>query len=118
LAQQSAGQQIIAVFLVCKREIEKMFNGVWIPKDVWLSKNLTWEEKIFLVEIDSLDGDKGCRAGDAYFAEFFDISGERCREIIKSLEKKELISISYDSDDKRTIRVKFNDLGGERNGRK
>jgi len=30
------------------------FKGVWIPKEVWINKDLTWMEKLFLVEIDSL----------------------------------------------------------------
>jgi hypothetical protein len=40
------------------------FKGVWIPKDVWLDHNLTWMEKLLLVEIDSLDAEKGCFASN------------------------------------------------------
>ena len=34
------------------------FKGIWIPKDIWLTENLTLQEKVFLAEIDSLDKHK------------------------------------------------------------
>jgi hypothetical protein len=71
------------------------FKGVWIPKEIWLSKELNVMEKLFLVEIDSLDNDNGCYASNSYFAEFFQLSRNRCSEIIKSLENKKLIKIDY-----------------------
>ena len=52
-------------------------------------------EKIFLVEIDSLDNEAGCFASNEYFSNFFNLSKNRCSEIIKSLEKKEYLNISY-----------------------
>lgn len=93
------------------------FKGVWIPKDIWEEKNLTWMEKLFLVEIDSLDNDRGCYASNKYFAEFFNLSNSRCSQIISSLEKKGLININliYKKDSKviqeRQIKV-FNKLKG------
>lgn len=64
------------------------FKGVWIPKDIWLDKNLTWMEKLMLVEIHSLDNIDGCFASNAYFAEFFNLSISRISEIIRSLALK------------------------------
>lgn len=75
--------------------MERDFKGIWIPREVWLSKELTMQEKLFLVEIDSLNNEKGCYAGNDYFADFFDLSKSRCSEIIKSLEKKGFIEINY-----------------------
>jgi hypothetical protein len=69
------------------------FKGVWIPKEVWLNKNLTIMEKLFLVEIDSLDNSDGCFASNKHFSGFFRVSKNRCTEIIKSLEKKGLITV-------------------------
>ena len=41
--------------------IERDFKGIWIPKEIWLDSNLTWSEKMLLVEIDSLATlEKGC----------------------------------------------------------
>lgn len=75
--------------------VERTFKGVWIPKEIWLSKELTLQEKVFLVEIDSLDNERGCFASNGYFSEFFGLSKNRCSEVIKSLEKKRFISIEY-----------------------
>lgn len=75
--------------------MDRAFKGIWIPKEIWLSKDLTIMEKIFLVEIDSLDNEEGCFASNEYFSNFFNLSKNRCSEIIKSLEKKEYLNISY-----------------------
>ena len=69
------------------------FKGVWIPKDIWLTKKLKPMEKFFLVEIDSLDNDKGCFASNAHFSELFDVSKGRCTQIIKKLEADGWIKI-------------------------
>ena len=66
--------------------MEREFKGVWIPKEIWLNKELTIQEKSFIAEIDSLDNDEGCFASNDYFSNFFGLSKNRCSEIIKSLE--------------------------------
>jgi len=101
--------------------LERAFKGIWIPKEVWLSKDLTLQEKVFLVEIDSLDNESGCYASNKYFAEFFGLSKNRCSEVIKSLEKKKLITIKYIRDEgkksikKRVMRVVDKSNRGIRN---
>ncbi|MDM8128845.1 conserved phage C-terminal domain-containing protein [Paraclostridium benzoelyticum] len=76
--------------------MERGFKGIWIPKEIWLNESLSIQEKVFLVEIDSLDNDEdGCFASNEYFANFLKLSKNRCSEIIKSLEKKGFIKISY-----------------------
>ena len=67
--------------------MERDFKGIWIPKEVWLSNDLTLQEKVFLVEIDSLDNEEGCYASNQYFADFFGLSTTRVSLIIKSLYK-------------------------------
>ena len=64
------------------------FKGVWIPKEIWLNKELSLQDKCFIVEINSLDNDEGCYATNAYFAEFFGLSAKRVSEIINSLVKR------------------------------
>ena len=68
------------------------FKGIWIPKEIWLSKELTVQEKLFYVEIDSLDNEEGCFASNGYFAEFFNISKTRVSLVIKSLIDKKYIT--------------------------
>lgn len=71
----------------------RAFEGIWIPKDIWLSTELTLQEKVFYVEIKSLDNEHGCFANNQYFADFFGLSKVRVSEVINSLvEKGYLIS--------------------------
>lgn len=81
-------------------EIERGFKGIWIPREIWLNKDLTLHEKLFLVEINSLDNDEGCFATNSHFSEFFGVSKGRCTQIIKSLEAKNMISITIERDGK------------------
>ena len=67
------------------------FKGIWIPKEVWLNEELTMQEKIFFVEIDSLDNNEGCFASNAYFSDFFKISKTRVSIVIQSLIAKGFI---------------------------
>lgn len=83
---------------------ERDFKGIWIPKEVWLSDALTMQEKLFYVEIDSLDNEDGCFASNAHFAEFFDVSKGRCTQIVKSLESKKLITINLEYKGKQVVR--------------
>jgi len=68
--------------------MERDFKWIWIPKEVWLSKDLTLQEKVFFVEIDSLDNKDWCFAWNAYFADFFNLSKTRVSLVIKSLIDK------------------------------
>ena len=89
--------------------MERDFKGIWIDKKIWLNKDLTVMEKLFLVEIDSLDNERGCFASNAHFSELFGVSKGRCTQIIKSLESKKLISITIHREGKvisrRVIRI-------------
>jgi len=71
--------------------LNRNFKGVWIPKELWLNKDLTVMEKLFLVEIDSLDNEDHCFASNDHFAEFFELTKTRVSMIISSLCKKGFI---------------------------
>jgi hypothetical protein len=73
-------------------ENKRDFKGIWIPKVVWLNTKLTLQEKVFLVEIDSLDNKDGCFASNDYFAKFFGLSKTRVSLVITSLIKKGFIN--------------------------
>lgn len=65
---------------------DRDFKGVWIPKDVWLDKNLTMLDKGILVEIDSLDmGEDGCWASNEYLANFCQCSIPKVANAISKL---------------------------------
>lgn len=82
------------------------FKGIWIPKEIWLAEQLTVMEKLFLVEINSLDNAEGCWANNRYFAEFFSISNSRVSEIINSLVEKGLVTseVNESSGNRRVLR--------------
>ena len=95
------------------------FKGVWIPKNIWVDAELSWMEKLFIVEIDSLDNENHCFASNSYFAEFFQLSKPRCTQIIKSLEAKGFLSIKLEwkgkAVTKRTITVNKAKYNGSKN---
>jgi hypothetical protein len=64
------------------------FKGIWIPKEVWLSRELTLQEKVFYVEINSLDNEDGCWANNEYFASFFGISKVRVSEVTADVNQQ------------------------------
>jgi hypothetical protein len=82
------------------------FKGVWIPKEVWLNKDLSIIEKCLLVEIDSLDnGEKGCFASNEYLATFFNLSESRMANIISDLKKRGFINQIYFDGRHRGLRI-------------
>lgn len=83
---------------------QRDFKGVWIPKQIWLDKELTWMEKLVLVELESLDNENGCFASNKYLAEFFQVSKPRITQIIKSLEKKGRLKVHLQKEGKRVIK--------------
>lgn len=62
-----------------KMDNKREFLGIWIPKEIWLNKNLSITEKCLLAEIQneiqSLDNEETpYYASNEYFAEFFQCS--------------------------------------------
>ncbi|SDP83038.1 conserved phage C-terminal domain-containing protein [Clostridium gasigenes] len=93
--------------------MDRAFKGVWIPAKGWLDKGLTLTEKVFLVEISSLDGINGCYAGNTHFMTFSGLSKGRCSGVIKALKTKGYINIKmiYKNDNKTVERriIKVNE---------
>lgn len=64
------------------------FRGVWIPAHVWLNKDLSLQEKVLLVEIDSLQHpERGCFKTNKSLGEFIGLSPSRVSHIVSKLEK-------------------------------
>lgn len=86
------------------KEQQRQFRGVWIPKEIWLNKELTQQEKMILIEIDSLeDEEKGCWASNKHFNIMFGISNSRISQIIQSLQNKGYIRIEYEKKGKEIL---------------
>src|SRR6266480_3647755 len=84
---------------------QRDFKGVWIPREVWLSEELSLMEKVLFVEIHSLDNERGCFASNRYFAEFFGVSPRQIGTYVASLKEKGFISFTIQNQNERTIRV-------------
>lgn len=84
---------------------DRKFKGVWIPREIWLSKDLSITEKCLLVEIDSLDNDDGCFASNKYFGEFFGVSDRQISKYVSQLQKKGYIKVTIINRTKRSIRI-------------
>ena len=66
--------------------MKRDFKGIWIPKEIWLDKNLTYFEKAVYAEIDSLCGDDGCFASNKYLMDFFGCSKRYIQKAIGRLK--------------------------------
>lgn len=72
---------------------QREFKGVWIPAYIWLDNDLTWTEKLLLVEIDSLAKNGECFASNKHFAEFFSLSKDRVSRVVSSLRDKGYVEV-------------------------
>lgn len=73
---------------------KREFRGIWFPKDVWFDRRLSAIEKIVLLEIDSLDGERGCYASNEYLAKFCQCSESKVSRAITKLKQLGYISIA------------------------
>lgn len=86
------------------KEIQKRkFSGIWIPATLWLDDSMPVMEKVFLVEINSLDNDDGCTASNQYMAKFFGLGDRQAREYVSRLEQKGLIRVELIGRNRRRI---------------
>ena len=69
-------------------ESQRQFKGIWIPKEIWLDRNLNALDKIILMEINSLDdGENGCYASNKYLAEFCQCTETKVSTTISKLKE-------------------------------
>lgn len=83
------------------------FLGVWLPREIYLNKELSWTEKILYVEIQSLDNENGCFASNEYFADFLGVSTTTISISISKLKKLNYVEcVSFDGR-KRVLKSAF-----------
>jgi len=92
------------------------FKGIWIPKEIWESNQLSIMEKVLFVEIHSLDNERGCYASNRYFSEFFTVSERQIQTHIASLKYKGFITVTIQNRYERVIRAvgKYARVHGDR----
>lgn len=80
------------------------FKGVWIPKNIWLNKQLNFLDKVILIEIDSLNLDnQPCFASNQYFADFCQCSPRHITRVLTKLVKLGYIKITIAENGQRYI---------------
>lgn len=85
---------------------ERDFKGVYIPKEIWLTPELTGHERLIFMEVYSLDRKFGCVASNEHFAAWLGISERQVQDYIKRLKDKGLILVTINkAKDTRVIRV-------------
>lgn len=78
--------------------MERLTKGIWIPIEIWEDKNLSWNERILFLEIDSFTSvDKDCFISNEYIANLLNVSETSANKILSSLIKKGyVIKTSFD----------------------
>lgn len=101
-------------------EFSRNFKGVWIPKEIYLDRDLDATEKILYAEIDSLDKEEegGCYASNEHLANFCMCSKSKVSSGISKLIEKGYIYVEKFDGRKRWLRVRKNKNQCESSGGK
>ena len=66
--------------------MERIVKGIWIPIDIWQDKNLSWNEKILLMEIDSYTAQgKECYISNEYVASLLTVAERTASRYLNNL---------------------------------
>lgn len=69
--------------------MERQVKGIWIPIEVWKDVNLSWNEKILLMEIDSFTSEGlDCFFSDEYISGMLGIHRTNANKVLSSLIEK------------------------------
>lgn len=72
-------------------KINRDFKGIWIPRDIWLSEDLTDTEKFLIAEIDSLDCGTGCWANNKHLSHITRRARGTVENVLGRLVKKGIV---------------------------
>ena len=68
---------------------ERLVKGIWIPIEIWEAQDLSWNEKILLMEVDSFTAQgKDCFISDEYVADLLNINMRNANKNMSSLIQK------------------------------
>lgn len=76
--------------------MSRSFQGIWIPKEIWLNQDVSMQAKCLWAELHSLYSPehKGCYASNDYLAEFMGLKVRRIQELLKELKEADLLEQS------------------------
>lgn len=67
----------------------RIVKGIWIPIEIWEAEDLSWNEKILLMEIDSFTSKgKDCFISDEYISGLIGVSERTARTMLSNLATK------------------------------
>lgn len=67
----------------------RIVKGIWIPIEIWEAQDLSWNEKILLMEIDSFTAQgKDCFISDDYISRLLSVNLTYANKLLSSLIKK------------------------------
>ena len=77
---------------------ERQVKGIWIPIEIWRDKNLSWNEKILFLEIDSYtSNEKDCFISNEYISNLLGINVTNASKTLSSLiEKGYVVKTRFD----------------------
>ena len=78
--------------------MERIVKGIWIPIEIWQDTDLSWNEKILLMEIDSFTAKgKECYISNEYIANLLGVAERTARGYLSHLIERNLVKvISFD----------------------
>lgn len=86
----------------------RKFNGIFIPKEVWLDERINALDKIILMEIDSLDSsEEGCFASNEYLGNFCQCSPTKISYSINKMIKLGYIEMIKFDGKRRYLKTKI-----------
>lgn len=89
-------------------QADRVFNGIWIPKEIYLNKQVKWGAKILFLEIHSFTANgKSCFMSNEYISKFLGISIRQVTRMITELKNIGWIEETAFDGRKRFLRSKM-----------
>lgn len=75
--------------------MERIVKGIFIPLEIWQSRQLSWSEKVLLMEIDSFTSKgRDCFFSNRYIADLLGVKEDTASRLVSSLIKKGFIKMT------------------------
>ena len=88
--------------------MERLTKGIWIPIEIWEDKNLTWNEKILFLEIDSFTSrNTDCFFSNEYIANLLGITENSANRVLSSLIQKGYVTKTKFDGRRRFVKTAF-----------
>ena len=75
--------------------MERIVKGIWIPIEIWQDSDLSWNEKILLMEIDSFTSKgKDCYISNEYIAKLLGVTSRWASQCLSHLIDRNLVKVT------------------------